>query len=200
MFLLALDTATPVISVALVRNGLVVAEASYGEVGGPQMHGERLVPLIAEVMSGFAFTELDGIAVGTGPGPYTGLRVGLVTAEVLAAVAGIPVFGVSSLDAIAHGERRKGADGLISVGIDVKRKEYAVSMYDEHDRAVSGPELVPVDIARATVVPQVTPHAADIALVAIVRAFRGDDQPVVPLYLRHPDATVSTSKKSTVQR
>ena len=200
MFLLALDTSTPVMSVALVRNGLVVAEAASGELTGPQMHGEQLAPLIGAVMSGVAFKDLDGIAVGIGPGPYTGLRVGLVTAEVLAHVAGVPVFGVSSLDALAHGERRKGADGLVSVGIDVKRKEFAVSMYDEHDRAVSGPKLVPADIARATVVAYVTPHAADVAFVAIVRALRGENQPVVPLYLRHPDATISTSKKSTVQR
>lgn len=198
MFLLALDTSTPVMSVALVRNGLVVREASYGEPGGLQMHGERLAPLIRDVMEGTSYLELDGIAVGTGPGPYTGLRVGLVTAETLAHVAHLPVFGVSSLDAIAHGERRRGAEGLISVGIDVKRKEYAVSMYDEHDHAVSGPELVPADIARATI-HDALPHAADVAFVAIVRALRGEDQPVVPLYLRHPDATVSKARKSTVQ-
>jgi len=200
MFLLALDTSTPVISVALVRNGLVVREASYGEPGGAQMHGEMLAPLIRDVMEGTSYLELDGIAVGTGPGPYTGLRVGLVTAETIAHAADLPVFGVNSLDAIAHGERRHGAEGLISVGIDVKRKEYAVSMYDEHDRAVSGPELVPADVARATIARDTTPHAADVALVAIVRALRGEDQPVAPLYLRHPDATVAKSRKSTVQR
>ena len=200
MFLLALDTSTPVISVALVQNGLVLREAAHGDPTGKQMHGELLGPLIAEVMEGTRYTELDGIAVGTGPGPYTGLRVGLVTAEMLAHVAELPVFGVCSLDAIAHGERRRGVEGPITVGIDVKRKEYAIATYDEHDHPVAGPELVP-----ATAVPEVaakalTPHAADVALVAIFRALRGEDQPPTPLYLRHPDATVSVSKKSTVQR
>lgn len=200
MFLLALDTSTPVISVALVRNGLVVREAAFGEPGGQQMHGEKLAPLIAEVMADTAFRELDGIAVGTGPGPYTGLRVGLVTAETLAHVADLPVFGVSSLDALAHGRRRAGVDGPFTVGIDVKRKEYAIATYDEHDHAISGPELVPAAEAMVVIGAAATPHAADVALVAIFRALRGEDQPVVPLYLRHPDATVSTSKKSTVQR
>ena len=200
MFLLALDTSTPVITVALVRNGLVIAEAQHGEPGGPQMHGEFLAPLIARVMAGHRYAELDGLAVGTGPGPYTGLRVGLVTAETLAHVADLPVFGVCSLDAIAHGERRRGAEGPITVGIDVKRKEYAIATYDEHDHPVSGPELVPASSAADLVDAGLTPHAADVALVAIVRALRGEEQPVTPLYLRHPDATVSASRKSTVQR
>lgn len=200
MFLLALDTSTPVISVALVRNGLVIAEAQHGELGGKQMHGEMLAPLVAEVMQGHRYRDLDGIAVGTGPGPYTGLRIGLVTAETLAHVAHLPVFGVCSLDAIAHGERRKGAEGPVTVGIDVKRKEYAVATYDEHDHAISGPELVPAAAAEDVATQGLTPHAADVALVAIVRALRGEEQPVTPLYLRHPDATVSVSRKSTVQR
>ena len=197
MYLLGIDTSTPVISVALVRNGLVVAEASHGTIGGPQMHGELLMPLVREVLDGASLERLDGIAVGTGPGPYTGLRIGLVTAETLAHVAGIPVFGVSSLDALAHGERRAGAVGQVLVAIDVKRKEYAVATYDKHDHPHTGPELVP---ATAVNPPRTTPHAADVALVAIVRALRGEEQPVHPLYLRHPDATIATSHKSTVQR
>lgn len=200
MFLLALDTSTPVVSVALVRNGLVVREASYGELGGQQMHGERLAPLIREVMDDVAYLELDGVAVGTGPGPYTGLRIGLVTAETLAHVADLPVFGVSSLDALAHGRRRAGVEGPFTVGIDVRRKEYAIATYDEHDHPISGPTLMPAAEAIALIRVAASPHAADVALVAIFRALRGEDQPVVPLYMRHPDATVSTAKKSTVQR
>lgn len=196
MFLLGIDTSTPVISVALVRNGVIVAERSYGEPGGPQMHGELLVPLIREVLGAVALTDLDGIAVGTGPGPYTGLRIGLVTAETLAHVAGIPVFGVSSLDAIAHGVRRLGHRGSLVASIDVKRKEYAAATYDEHDRPVFGPKLVPAD----SVTHSEPPKAADVAFVAIVRALRGEEQPVIPIYLRHPDATIATTKKSTVQR
>ena len=200
MFLLALDTSTPVVSVALVRNGVIAAEASIGDVDGAQMHGERLAPLIATVMQGVAFRELDGIAVGTGPGPYTGLRVGLVTAEVLAHAAGLPLFGVSSLDALAHGLRRSGVEGSVTVGIDVKRKEYAIATYDEHDHPVVDAHLVPAGDALAVLHSQATPHAADLALIAIVRCLRGEEQPVTPLYLRRPDATIATSTKSTVQR
>lgn len=196
MFLLAIDTSTPIVSVALVRNGLIVAEADEGELTGAQLHAERLAVMIRDVMHGYSFAELDGIAVGVGPGPYTGLRVGMVTAETLAHVAGIPVFGVSSLDAIAHGARRAGAAGLVVASIDVKRKEYAIASYDTHDRPINGPKLVPAaDVTQGPV-----PHAADVAFVAIIRALRGEEQPMTPLYMRHPDATVSTAKKSTVQR
>ncbi len=154
------------------------------------------MPLIREVLGEFTLEQLDGIAVGTGPGPYTGLRIGLVTAETLAHVAGLPVFGVSSLDAIAHGVRRQGHRGSLVASIDVKRKEFAAATYDEHDRPVFGPKLVPAD----SVSHSQAPSAADVAFIAIVRALRGEEQPVTPLYLRHPDATVSTTKKSTVQR
>lgn len=195
MFLLGIDTSTPVISVALVQNGLVLREASHGDLHGPQMHGELLVPMIRDLMDGERFTELDGVAVGTGPGPYTGLRIGLVTAETIAHAAGIPAFGVSSLDAIAHGVRRAGHIGRLVASIDVKRKEFAAATYDEHDHPVFGPKLVPSDNVRHSAPPQ----AADVALVAIVRALRGEEQPVRPLYLRHPDATVATTRKSTVQ-
>lgn len=196
MFLLGIDTSTPAVSVALVRNGLVVAEAQRGEIGGPQQHGEVLALLIREVMGDHAFSHLDGVAVGVGPGPYTGLRIGMVTAEVIAHAVDIPAYGVSSLDAIAHGARRAGHVGRFVASIDVKRREFAAATYDEHDHPVVGPKLVPADAVRHGAAPK----AADVALVAIVRALRGEDQPVVPLYLRGPDATVSTTRKSTVQR
>lgn len=196
MFLLGLDTATPVISVALVRNGLVWREASFGELAGPQQHGEQLAQLIRDVMHDVTFAELDGIAVGTGPGPYTGLRVGMVTAEALGWATGLPVFGVSSLDALAHGARRAGVIDRFIAAIDVKRKELAVAVYDEHDHPIEAPRLVPAGEAEL----RATPHGADVAFVAMVRALRGEEQPLRPLYLRHPDATVATTRKSTVQR
>lgn len=186
MFLLALDTSTPIVSVALVRDDTLVSDGVFGELIGPQLHGEELSSLIADVMEGYEFPELDGIAVGTGPGPYTGLRVGLVTAEVIAHVHGLPVFGVPSLDAIAHMHRRHGAVAPITAVTDVKRKEHAIALYGDGDRPIDGPSLV----AAADHPLDGTPSAVDVALVAIARAKRGEAQPLTPIYLRQPDVTL----------
>ena len=186
MFLLALDTSTPIVSVALVRDDTLLSDGVFGELTGPQLHGEELSSLIADVMEGYEFAELDGIAVGTGPGPYTGLRVGLVTAEVIAHVHGLPVFGVPSLDAIAHMHRRHGAVGTITAVTDVKRKEHAIAVYGDGDHPVDGPSLV----AAADHPLDGTPSAIDVALVAIARATPGEAQPLTPIYLRQPDVTL----------
>src|ERR1700719_3152674 len=94
------DTATPAVSVALHDGERVVSEAFT--VDG-RRHGELLAPMIAKVLAdaGASRADLTAVAVGVGPGPYTGLRVGVVTARVLGAVLGIPVHGVCSLDVIA---------------------------------------------------------------------------------------------------
>lgn len=186
MFLLALDTSTPIVSVALMRDDALVSDGTFGELTGPQLHGEELASLIADVMEGYDFDELDGIAVGTGPGPYTGLRVGLVTAEVIARVHALPVFGVPSLDAIANMHRRHGKAGTVTAVTDVKRKEHAVAIYADGDHPTDGPRLVPA----AEVPLDGLPSAVDIALVAMARAARGEDQPSTPIYLRQPDVTL----------
>lgn len=186
MFLLALDTSTPIVTVALVRDDLLIAEGVFGELDGPQLHGEELSSLIADVMEGYGFDELDGIAVGTGPGPYTGLRVGLVTADVIAHVHGLPVFGVPSLDAIANMHRRHGANLPITAVTDVKRKEHAIATYADGDHPIDGPKLVSATDAAL----DGTPSAVDVALIAIARAQRGEQQPLTPIYLRQPDVTL----------
>jgi tRNA threonylcarbamoyl adenosine modification protein YeaZ len=94
------DTATPAVSVALHDGERVVGEAFAVDA---RRHGELLMPMIAQVMAeaGASRADLTAVAVGVGPGPYTGLRVGVVTARVLGAVLGIPVYGVCTLDVIA---------------------------------------------------------------------------------------------------
>ena len=99
--LLAFDTASPQVSVALLDDdGDVVAELVSAET---MRHGEQLAPLIEQVLAEAGVTRLDvtAVAVGAGPGPFTGLRVGLVTARTLGFVLDVPVYGVCSLDALA---------------------------------------------------------------------------------------------------
>ncbi len=100
MLVLGFDTATPAVSVAVHDGVRVVGEAFAVDA---RRHGELLAPMIAKVMAdaGAARADLTAVAVGVGPGPYTGLRVGVVTARVLGAVLGIPVYGVCTLDLIA---------------------------------------------------------------------------------------------------
>ncbi len=98
--LLAFDTATALVTVALHDGDRVVVEHSSEQ---PMKHGEHLAPLIARAMddAGIVRQDLTAIAVGVGPGPFTGLRVGLVTARTLGFVLQVPVYGVCSLDVIA---------------------------------------------------------------------------------------------------
>jgi len=113
------DTATPAVSVALHDGERVVAQASAAD---GRRHGELLMPMIAQVLAeaGASRADLTAVAVGVGPGPYTGLRVGVVTARVLGAVLGIPVHGVCSLDVIAA-DAPRGREFLVAT--DARRKE-----------------------------------------------------------------------------
>jgi tRNA threonylcarbamoyl adenosine modification protein YeaZ len=137
--LLAFDTATPFVTVALHDGDSVVAEARSEQ---RMRHGEQLAPLIDGVLreAGVSRKALTALAVGTGPGPFTGLRVGLVTARTLALVLDVPAYGVCSLDAIAL----EAAEGLgrtsdLVVATDARRKEVYLASYDERGARVSGP-------------------------------------------------------------
>ena len=101
MLLLAFDTATPAVTVALHDGTRVLARES---ATGARRQGELLAPSIRKVLAAAAAVpgDLTGIAVGVGPGPYTGLRAGLVTARVLGSALGVPVHGACTLDVIAR--------------------------------------------------------------------------------------------------
>lgn len=140
--LLALDTATPLVTVALHDGADVVAERRSDL---PMKHGEQLAPLIEQVMAdaGVVRQDLTAIAVGAGPGPFTGLRVGLVTARTLAHVLEIPVYAVCSLDVLAVEAVETGAvSGDFLVATDARRKEVYVASYDADGERVDGPHVL----------------------------------------------------------
>jgi tRNA threonylcarbamoyl adenosine modification protein YeaZ len=128
--LLALDTATPRVTVALHDGEDVVAEHASER---PMRHGEELAPAIETVMreAGIVRQDLTAVAVGTGPGPFTGLRVGLVTARTLGLVLEVPVYGVCTLDVLAVEAVATGAVAAgFLVATDARRKEVYVAAYD----------------------------------------------------------------------
>ena len=210
MLLLGLDTATPAVTVALHDGARVLAEATTVD---KHRHAELLAPAISRVLAeaGADRADLTAIAVGVGPGPFTGLRVGLVTARVLGAALGIPVHGVCSLDVIAADVRLP----RFLVATDARRQEVYWARYDETGR-YSGPHVDrPADIDRRGSLPAVGegarryeglfppgegplyPAAATLCRLAaaeLAREFSPDVArrdvllPAVPLYLRRPDA------------
>ena len=200
--LLALDTATPFVTVAL-WDGRVV-DADTGD--RPMKHGELLAPMIdqALIRAGVRRQDLTGIAVGVGPGAFTGLRVGLVTARTLGLVLGIPVHGVCSLDVLAAAAVDDGqVEEPFLATIDARRKELFWAAYDAQGRRTDGPsvdrpadmphdrpvvgaagELYPDEFARTT-----GPLAPDAATLArVVAEERVELLDPEPLYLRRPDA------------
>ena len=222
--LLALDTSTSAVTVALLSlDGGLLAEQHVVDARGTT---ELLAPLVARVLddAGSTPADVELVAVGTGPGPFTGLRVGIVTGLTFAHARRIPVLGVPSHDALAHAWVLAGGQGSLLVATDARRKEVYTSVYetvasgDETHlpwRRVSGPtvgkaaELPEAERAlptagRGTVLyPDALPHAAgslDVSAaalggVALVRHRLGEEQSTEPLYLRRPDATMPGAPK-----
>jgi tRNA threonylcarbamoyl adenosine modification protein YeaZ len=205
--LLAMDTATPAITVALAEGDRVLAEST---VLDPRRHGELLAPAIAQVLAtaGVDRTALRTVAVGVGPGPFTGLRVGLVTARMLGAALGIPVVGVCTLDALGYAS---GQAGRYRVATDARRREVYWAAYDGLVR-VDGPHVGPAaDVtgegpvvgAGALLYPDVLgpgvepEHPSAVALARWVAAGR-PTLPPDPLYLRRPDAAPPGPRKSVL--
>ncbi len=197
--LLAFDTATPHVTVALHDGSQVVATYESEE---SMRHGEMLAPGIEYVLeqAGATAADLTEIAVGVGPGPFTGLRVGLVTARTLGFARGLPVRGVCSLDVLAAAAIDEGLTEFL-VATDARRKEVYLASY-AGGRRVSGPEVVkpgeatdtPVVGRGARLYPDAFPNAHDpehpsaAVLCDVVRRERFDLLAPDPLYLRRPDA------------
>jgi tRNA threonylcarbamoyl adenosine modification protein YeaZ len=149
VLLLALDTATPAVTVALYEtDGDRLLAAS--DQTDARRHGELLLPSVDRVLreAGRPLQEVDRVIVGTGPGPYTGLRVGLVTAETFGAALGIPVLGLCTLDGIAYAS---GLESPFVVATDARRKEVYWARYSDArtrvgDPAVDRPEELPAEV------------------------------------------------------
>jgi tRNA threonylcarbamoyladenosine biosynthesis protein TsaB len=126
MHVLAFDTATDVVSVALGRDGEPLGALQFA---AGHEHAERLVPAIAAVCdgTGVGLDRLAAIAVGIGPGRFTGLRVGVTTAKVMAQALGIPVVGIGSLDLVAYPLHHARRD-VVAI-IDARRKEVFWARY-----------------------------------------------------------------------
>ncbi|WP_062076894.1 tRNA (adenosine(37)-N6)-threonylcarbamoyltransferase complex dimerization subunit type 1 TsaB [Demequina globuliformis] len=194
--ILAIDTSAAV-AVALLRDNDVVAERAEF---APRGHAELLSGFLDSVMAdaGVTGADITDIVVGTGPAPFTGLRVGLVSARTLGFAWDVPVHGVCSLDALAafHG-------GEVTVVADARRKEVYSATYRDGER-LSGPQVsAPGDVdvlgdvvgRGALLYPEAFPHAQagdpDPAWLGRVYAARRKagvtDFPVEPMYLRRPD-------------
>ena len=209
MLVLVLDTATPAVTAAVASvasDGAVTIAAEHSVVDG-KAHGELLAPQISAALTeaGATVRDLSAIVAGLGPGPFTGLRVGLVTAASMSDTLGIPAYGVCSLDALGAATT---GDALVAT--DARRREVYWATYRNGYR-VSGPAVAkPADVDPAdadhavgegalkyadqlglAVAPEASayPRAEWLARLAADRVVAGaPSERLTPLYLRRPDA------------
>lgn len=211
MNVLAIDTATTDLVAGIVDtdtggDARVLAEA----VTETRAHNELLVPTVMELLSqaGLEFSDLDAVVVGCGPGPFTGLRVGMSTAAAFGQALGIRVHGVCTHDAVAALAQQEHWEGSSLIVTDARRREVYWARY-EAARRVAGPDVVApaalnvdradviscpeslrgqlpaelIDVARH--ITYIPPHPAGLVAAADLAA---TPEPLVPLYLRRPDA------------
>lgn len=216
-----MDTATSAITVAVHDGDRVLASRATVDA---RRHTELLAPMLVEVMAaaGTTVDEITHVAVGTGPGPFTGLRVGLVTAQTLAHARDITVHGVCSLDALAEAAAQQGHEGELLAATDARRKEVYWARYrcaaGQSTRlgepAVTKPADLPDEVRALPTVgrgpvlyPDLLPHAIEIldvdagvlAAVAAVRIATGVQMSIEPLYLRRPDAVAPAPPKTSLK-
>lgn len=199
--LLAIDTSTGT-SVAVVDRGGVRAVRSSPDTRG---HAELIGPFLREALAeaGVAPESLEGVAVGMGPGPFTGLRVGIAAARAFALGIRRPVLPVVSHDAVAFG-----AEGSVLVVTDARRRELAWSAYAASaglPERLAGPALAPAaELATATAghpgrrLDAAIVDAGALGRLALALLDAGAPLgPTEPVYLRAPDVTLATPKRVT---
>jgi tRNA threonylcarbamoyl adenosine modification protein YeaZ len=174
-------------------------------------HVEQLMPLVSECVdaAGIPMADLDQLIVGLGPGPFTGLRVGVVTARVLSYALGLEVRGVCSLDVLAA-QFVGASQSEFVVATDARRREVYWARYSHlgvrlEQPRVSRPSDVPplpvvgpaADLYAGQLQAVPGPRAMDPGVLATSGATL-PDAGHEPLYLRHPDATELTRPKSVL--
>jgi tRNA threonylcarbamoyl adenosine modification protein YeaZ len=229
VFVLVLDTSTAAVTAGLtaVDSAGVVVLAQRVTVDA-RAHGELLAPAIGSITAEAGLTPMDlrAIVAGVGPGPFTGLRVGLVTAAAMGQALGVPTYGVCSLDAI-------GAltTGTVLVATDARRKEVYWAVYDKAARvtepAVARPAAVAAHLSELGMIPDTAvgegaakyhtellvggnplavaeeprfPAPGALAELAADRIRSlAPSEPLTPMYLRRPDAVEPGARKSVRQ-
>jgi tRNA threonylcarbamoyl adenosine modification protein YeaZ len=207
LLVLALDTST-VVNVGLAQGERVLATAT---VSDRMAHAEQLMPLISGCFddAGALLNDLDQLIVGLGPGPFTGLRVGVATAQVLSYVLQLELRGICSLDVLAAQFGGAGSGDFL-VATDARRREVYWAQYGPDgvrrgEAAVSRPSDVPrlptigpaADLYSDQLNAVPGPRALDPGVLA-TRGAMLPDAGHEPLYLRDPDATELTRPKSVL--
>jgi tRNA threonylcarbamoyl adenosine modification protein YeaZ len=208
---LAIDTATPAVTAGVVADGSDGRVLAQRVTVDARAHAERITPnvLAALADAGARMADLGAVVVGCGPGPFTGLRVGMATAAAYGHALGIPVHGVCSLDAI--GGQTTGETLVVT---DARRREVYWARYRDGVRidgpAVNAPADIDPGVARA--VAGSPEHAAlfglplrepvyptAVGLIAAVTEWSDNPAPLVPLYLRRPDAKTLAEREAASQ-
>ncbi|MET7751831.1 tRNA (adenosine(37)-N6)-threonylcarbamoyltransferase complex dimerization subunit type 1 TsaB [Micromonospora sp. NPDC005367] len=221
MLVLVVDSSTPAVTAALVEvSADGVALRAHRCTVDARAHGELLAPEVDAVLAEADArpADLTAIVAGLGPGPFTGLRVGLVTAATMGQVLGVPTYGVCSLDGI--GQPAAAGEPVLAVS-DARRKEVYWAIYDGAGQRIAGPEVAAPAVAAerardlaVTVAVGDGAHRYGDVLGLPVRAEPRYPDPVAlarlageriraaapgerltPLYLRRPDAVASIARK-----
>ncbi|MCW2610919.1 MAG: tsaB [Cryptosporangiaceae bacterium] len=224
MLVLLLDTSSAAVTAGVgdVSGGVCRVRAEQTVVDGKR-HGEALAPLIARSLAdaGATAADLGAVAADVGPGPFTGLRVGLVTAAALGDALGISTYGVCSLDALAAAVADDGAPFLVAT--DARRREVYWAVYSGTGDRLTEPAVNrPADVgplaasfgARRAVgagallygdvlgLPVSGPEYPDVTALLSLAAARvaagAPAEPLTPLYLRRPDAVEPAARKSVL--
>lgn len=215
MIELAIDSSTARLVVGIVADhGRVVAERLLED---ERRHNEVLVPTVQECLAeaGLDFPDLDAVVCGCGPGPFTGLRVGMATAAAIADARGLPLRGVGSLDAIARDPRLAGQRSLVLS--DARRREVYFAAY-----AADGTRLVGPEVARPAELPREDLEQLGLAVLSAPERIelpewlaglprnacfpsaaglaKAPEAPFAPVYLRRPDAVAPSVQVSSALR